>query len=346
MSRVCWASIDPVRKQINFYPKIFGSKIEKSYLNTDIKCDLGTNFFNATINFHHNGIISQTTPGINMGRVGYKQPGYRSVMRIIVPENNECRIYAKYIHNELRHTNFEDDSDRTFNETIPLDTIIDSEVLDTPSVPINAWTHIDISSEFLDTNVVVWQWCRGVYERQGNLMALGDKWWIPYLNQQNREIEEAFCDQAFTATITLPVINTERIIRFIPDSCFATQNDLINHKTRQIRRKIMTVRELQIMIKKMGELPPDPGVLTSIIDPDDIPHEFFCCISQDVMTDPVTTIDGHIYERSSISRWFIDNSTSPLTGLGLTSRELTPNLILRKQIEEFTRQKLALSIAT
>jgi len=266
-------------------------------------------------------------------------------MRIIVPENNECMIYAKYIHNELRHTNFENESARTFNETIPLDTIIDCEVLDTPSVPINAWTYIDISSELLDTNVVVWQWCRGVSERHVNLMALGEEWWIPYLHQQNREIEEAFCGYTFTTTITLPVINTERTIRFIPNSCFATQNDFVNRKTRQIRRKIMTVRELQIMIKKMGELPPDPCVLTSIIDPDDIPHEFFCCISQDVMTDPVTTIDGHIYERSSISRWFIDHSTSPLTGLRLTSTELTPNLILRKQIEEFTCQKLALSIA-
>jgi hypothetical protein len=57
------------------------------------------------------------------------------------------------------------------------------------------------------------------------------------------------------------------------------------------------------------------------------------------MTDPVTTIDGHTFERTSIEKWFHQgNRTNPMTGLQLSSRKLIPNIALKTVIEEFCNQ--------
>ena len=64
------------------------------------------------------------------------------------------------------------------------------------------------------------------------------------------------------------------------------------------------------------------------------PAEFICPITQDVMTDPVTTVDGQTYERSAIARWLARKNTSPLTGVVLESKTVIPNHSLRKLIEE------------
>ena len=57
------------------------------------------------------------------------------------------------------------------------------------------------------------------------------------------------------------------------------------------------------------------------------------------MIDPVKTIDGHTYDRPSIEKWLTINKTSPLTGLQLSSLLLVPNVILKDQIEKFTKEK-------
>ena len=68
----------------------------------------------------------------------------------------------------------------------------------------------------------------------------------------------------------------------------------------------------------------------------EIPGDFFCPISHEVMADPVITADGHSYERSCIAMWFaLGNSTSPVTNAALESRSLMPNHALRKAIESF-----------
>jgi len=64
----------------------------------------------------------------------------------------------------------------------------------------------------------------------------------------------------------------------------------------------------------------------------DIPHEFLCPITQDVMRDAVSTCDGHTYERRNIEAWLAENSTSPITGLPLANKTLIPNHNLRKLI--------------
>ena len=185
--------------------------------------------------------------------------------------------------------------------------------------------------------MVVWQWCLGVPEKQGNLMALSDAWWCPYLPDANAEVEHAFSAAADELDLTLPVIGRRVKVVFTRDAAFAVQLDEARGKERAVRRVIKTVQDVKVMIDRMSTPPLDLSELAAALPTDTFPHHFFCPISQDVMADPVKTIDNHTYDRSSIERWFQHNTTSPLTGLRLASIALVPHHALRLQIEEFAR---------
>ena len=66
-----------------------------------------------------------------------------------------------------------------------------------------------------------------------------------------------------------------------------------------------------------------------------MPAPFLCPITGEVMTDPVSTVDGHTYERTAIERWLRTHDTSPMTGAELMRKDLTPAISLRQLIEEF-----------
>lgn len=69
------------------------------------------------------------------------------------------------------------------------------------------------------------------------------------------------------------------------------------------------------------------------------PQDFICCITQDLMQDPVIAADGQSYERSAIEEWFYKgHSTSPMTGAQLSHTHLTPNCNLKSQIEAWKQQ--------
>ena len=53
------------------------------------------------------------------------------------------------------------------------------------------------------------------------------------------------------------------------------------------------------------------------------------------MQDPVSTADGHTYERDAIAMWLRDKRTSPATGAALAHLQLTPAIALRQLIREF-----------
>jgi len=76
------------------------------------------------------------------------------------------------------------------------------------------------------------------------------------------------------------------------------------------------------------------------------PNELCCCITGDLMDDPVTAMDGHTYERSAIEAWyarFDDNKspTSPLTNEPLPSRRLIPSHNIRSQCKTW-KEKLGI----
>ena len=108
-SNIVWLSVDPVNHKIDYYPKEIAVKIEliyRNFINDNLninKCILGTSFFNATVHFNNeNNNFFQTTPGFGSGRFSGKPPGYRSVRRIELFENNEINIKCKLVGNELR----------------------------------------------------------------------------------------------------------------------------------------------------------------------------------------------------------------------------------------------------
>jgi len=45
----------------------------------------------------------------------------------------------------------------------------------------------------------------------------------------------------------------------------------------------------------------------------DVPNDFVCSLSWQIMVDPVITFDGFTYERSEITDWFTHNHTNPTT---------------------------------
>jgi len=65
------------------------------------------------------------------------------------------------------------------------------------------------------------------------------------------------------------------------------------------------------------------------------PDHIVCCITGELMKDPVMCSDGHSYERQAIENWFQNNDTSPLTGARLDHKMLLPNHALRKGAEEW-----------
>ena len=68
---------------------------------------------------------------------------------------------------------------------------------------------------------------------------------------------------------------------------------------------------------------------------DKIPMEFLCPITQEILIDPVMAQDGNSYERKAIELWLEKHSTSPMTNAPLPSKNLLPNLNLKKLIADY-----------
>ena len=68
----------------------------------------------------------------------------------------------------------------------------------------------------------------------------------------------------------------------------------------------------------------------------EVPDDFICPITAEIMTDPVSTSDGFTYERAAITEWLRTKDTSPKTGATLESTTLYPNHSLRSVIRAFS----------
>lgn len=76
-------------------------------------------------------------------------------------------------------------------------------------------------------------------------------------------------------------------------------------------------------------------------DEDRRPHEHFCPITLQVMTDPAVAADGQSYEKASILAHLEKSSTSPVTGEPLPHKNLVPNINLSRMIKEWRPGKQA-----
>jgi len=68
----------------------------------------------------------------------------------------------------------------------------------------------------------------------------------------------------------------------------------------------------------------------------DIPDEFLCPITCDLMYNPVKCSDGFVYDECAIKEWLLTRrNTSPMTNLAMPNSELTPCTDLKSKIEAF-----------
>lgn len=339
MIGVIWLSVDPVNKEINYYPKKISEKIEQKYIERDIyitsSCVLGDDFFNATVHFHQNGTCYQTTPGISMGRAGYKKPGYRSVKRIeINRDQTHIRLLIQQIHGEWRICSNQDTISNEINEEFDKKLIININNSIIENTSIYTWKPEDLDSEDLNKNVIVWQWCKGTYQNNNDIFRLPNNLWMSYDFNNTDTIEYYYKNNNKNVIISLPIIG-ERNIIFDSSSCYARQISLDGKKVRFVRRTVKTVKELNETFTNNSTPKIYMSSLLATLPDGSIPYHFNCCITQDIMNDPVKTIDGFIYERDAIEKWFQHKHTAPLTGLTLSSIVLEPCVELKKQIDEF-----------
>ena len=73
-----------------------------------------------------------------------------------------------------------------------------------------------------------------------------------------------------------------------------------------------------------------------------MPDDYVCPITSEIMTDPVSTLDGFTYEREAITEWLRTKDTSPKTGATLESKTLIPNHLVRSMILAFNEARAAL----
>jgi len=66
-----------------------------------------------------------------------------------------------------------------------------------------------------------------------------------------------------------------------------------------------------------------------------VPSEYMCPITTEIMEDPVILADGRSYERSAIVRWLTTSKRSPMTGETLEHSTVLPNINLKALIEDW-----------
>jgi hypothetical protein len=66
----------------------------------------------------------------------------------------------------------------------------------------------------------------------------------------------------------------------------------------------------------------------------EIPNDFLCPITKDLMENPVIAVDTHSYEKEAIIRWLeTGRMISPMTGAKLRDRVIIENTTLKKAIQ-------------
>ena len=73
-----------------------------------------------------------------------------------------------------------------------------------------------------------------------------------------------------------------------------------------------------------------------------IPAKYRCSLTGKIFFEPAFTSDGMTYEKESIENWFIDNATSPTTGVLLPNKNLIPNIDKKSDITEFLMENVVL----
>ena len=109
--------------------------------------------------------------------------------------------------------------------------------------------------------------------------------------------------------------------------CSILEEDSINSRKRhKALKQKEALEKVSIELGKYGVSEPEPRPAP--------PAELICPIGKELMNDPVSAADGHVYERKHIQQWLDRHPTSaksPLNGEVLAHRNLTPCHPIRSQ---------------
>jgi hypothetical protein len=72
----------------------------------------------------------------------------------------------------------------------------------------------------------------------------------------------------------------------------------------------------------------------------DVPYEYLCPITLEIMSEPVICEDGNTYEKKAITEWLSKRTVSPITNQEINPKNMFPNITLKKIIEEYKLNKL------
>lgn len=67
----------------------------------------------------------------------------------------------------------------------------------------------------------------------------------------------------------------------------------------------------------------------------EVPDEFLCPLTGEIMNDPVVSPYGNVFERAEIEKYLKIQDLCPLTGKPLKISQLTPSLTTREAIRKF-----------
>ena len=81
-------------------------------------------------------------------------------------------------------------------------------------------------------------------------------------------------------------------------------------------------------------------------DDEDIPEAFFCPISGELLSDPVTSPGGHTYERRTIEGWLQNHDTSPFTRERLSVDSLNPNRTVKTLLDDWRQREAQYAAAS
>lgn len=128
--------------------------------------------------------------------------------------------------------------------------------------------------------------------------------------------------------------NSERIQRFTNEANrYQLLIDEMNQQLRNIHaNRNNNVREIE---RKPIILHNTKKLIIPDNLPENIPNEFLCPITTEVMRNPVMLTDGHVYEKEAIEKWLTNHNTSPLTKAVVSKDYIVPCYVLRKMIEKF-----------
>jgi hypothetical protein len=114
---------------------------------------------------------------------------------------------------------------------------------------------------------------------------------------------------------------------FRPDAILQTSAAFTDESTRRSSMSHETSQKLREHEMKLNALE------------DIVETALTCCITQDIMADPVATKYGHVYEREQILNWLQREETDPLTRQPLNREELIPLRNLKDAADKY--QKLS-----